>query len=68
MDSDRTKRAAEWFYNTVFREESIRQRTPQSTEKLPSLLRTARSLASGTGTAWQSRESVFLKQAKQLAA
>lgn len=68
MDSDRTKRAAEWFYNTVFREESIRQRTPQSTEKLPSLLRTARSLASGTGTAWQSRESVFLKQAKLLAA
>lgn len=67
VDGNRAKKAAEWFYSTVFRDEAIRQRDVQSTERIPSLIRTARSLASGSGTAWQSRESVFLKQAKLLA-
>lgn len=59
------KKAAEWFYSTVFRDEAIRPKA--APEKLPALLRTARSLENGTGS-WQSRESIFIKQAKLLAA
>lgn len=65
-DSNRFKKAAQWFYSTVFRDEPIPQRQPS--EKLPSLLRAARSLERGMDMAWQSRESVFLKQGKLLAA
>ncbi len=60
------KKAAQWFYSTVFRDTPIPQRQPS--EKLPSLLRAARSLERGMDMVWQSRESVFLKQAKLLAA
>lgn len=67
MDTNRMKKAAEWFYSTVFRDEAIKPRATTTDEKLPSLLRTARSLESGTNNAWQSRESIFLKQAKLLA-
>ena len=63
MDTDRMKKAAQWFYSTVFQDEAIRPRAGQSAERLPSMLRTARSLENGTGFTWQSRESVFLKQA-----
>lgn len=65
MDPERMKRAAEWFYSSVFRDEAIRPRQEQPEEKLPAMLRTARSLEKD---AWQSRESVFLKQARLLAA
>lgn len=65
VDTNRMKKAAEWFYGNVFRDEAIRPRAAQPAEKLPSLLRTARSLENGMN--WQSRESVFLKQAKLLA-
>lgn len=65
MDTNRMKKAAEWFYSTVFREERIRPRAPA--EKLPPLLSTARSLENGRNNQWQSRESLFLKQAKLLA-
>lgn len=68
MDTDRMKKAAQWFYSRVFQDEAIRPRPAQSGQKLPSLLRTARSLESGTGGTWQSRESLFVKQAKLLAA
>ncbi|MDD6200640.1 MAG: TerB N-terminal domain-containing protein [Firmicutes bacterium] len=67
MDTNRTKNTAQWFYSTVFRDEAIRPREPQPTEKLPSLLRAARSLENGAEGGWQSRESLFLKQAKLLA-
>ena len=67
MDSNRTKRAAEWFYSTVFRDEAIKPRAHTPAEKIPALLRTARSLENGANTSWQSRESLFLKQAKLLA-
>ncbi len=68
MDTNRMKQAAQWLYETVFRDEPIpiRPRGPQNTERLPPLLRTARSLETGAGL-WQSRESVFLKQGKLLA-
>jgi len=67
VDSDRMKKAAQWFYSTVFRDEAIRRTPPAPAEKLPPLLRTARSLENAQGNPWQSRESVFLKQAKLLA-
>ena len=59
------KKAAEWFYSTMFREESIRPRPAASREPLPSALRAARSLESGPG-ARDSRSALFLKQAKLL--
>ncbi|MBQ8587106.1 MAG: TerB N-terminal domain-containing protein [Oscillospiraceae bacterium] len=65
MDSNRMKKAMEWFYSTVYRDAPIRSRPPE--EKLPSLLRTARSLESGKVNARQSAEALFLKQAKLLA-
>jgi len=68
MDTNRMKKAAEWFYSTVFRDEAITPRASYApAEKLPSLLRTARSLENAPDNPWQSRESIFLKQAKLLA-
>lgn len=67
MDTNRMKKAAEWFYNTVFRDEAIKPKPYTPAEKLPSLLRTARSLENSPDNPWQSRESIFLKQAKLLA-
>lgn len=67
MDQNRIKNAAKWFYEKVFADEPIRPRTNQPAPKVPSLLRTARSLENGPNNAWQSRESVFMKQAKLLA-
>lgn len=67
MNTDRMKKAAQWLYTQGFRDEPIRPRPEQPQEKLPSLLRTARSLENAGGTSWQSRESVFIKQAKLLA-
>ena len=58
------KIAAEWFYDKVFSDEAITPKKEPPRERLPSLLRTARSLESGS---WQPRENLFLKQAKLLA-
>lgn len=60
------KAAAEWFRNTVFQDEAIRPRPAQKPERLPSLLRAARSLESRNAQYWQSRSAVFLQQAKLL--
>lgn len=65
MDTNRMKKAMEWFHSAVFRDEPIRSRPPE--EKLPPLLQTARSLEKGPNGRWQSAESLFLKQAKLLA-
>lgn len=67
MDTNRMKKAAEWFYGQVFRDEAIRPKAPQPHQRVPSLIRTARSLENGTGNTWQSREAVFVKQARLLA-
>ena len=67
MGFDRRKNASQWFYDNIYKDEAIRPRAFQAPEKLPSLLRTARSLENKAGLYWQSRESVFLKQAKLLA-
>lgn len=64
-DTDRVKKAAEWFYSNIFREESIRPRETPKKEKLPAALKAARSLESGLG-ARDSRNTLFLKQAKLL--
>lgn len=60
------KQAAQWFYEMVFQEEAIKPRQEAPAEKLPQLLRAARSLENRAGNSWQSRESVFLKQATLL--
>lgn len=65
ITDNRKKNAAEWFYS-VFRDEPIRPRPYQPPERIPSLIRTARSLEN-SASGWQSRESVFLKQGKLLA-
>ena len=67
MDTGRMKKTAEWFYNTVFKDEAIRPRSNQPSPKLPSVIRTARSLETGMSIFSQSREALFLKQAKLLA-
>ena len=67
MSNDRIKRATEWFYQNMFRDEPIKPRPQAPAKKLPSLLRTARSLENDPRNPWQSRESIFLKQAKLLA-
>ncbi len=67
MDTRSMKAAAEWFRSTVFKEEEIRPGAAQHAEQLPAELFAARSLENVTRLNWQSRESVFLKQAKLLA-
>ena len=67
MDSSRMKYAAQWLYGKVFQDEPIQPRTAPKTERVPSLIRTARSLENNLCNNWQSRESIFLKQAKLLA-
>ena len=65
---DPKKASAEWFRDTVFRDEAIRpQPKPNSrTQRVPSAILAARAIAKGGFHAWQSREDVFLKQAKLL--
>lgn len=61
------KAAAEWLYNTVFKEEPIQPRPPRSTGRAPAVIRAARSLETGVHQSWQSREALFMKQGKLLA-
>ena len=67
MDSNRMKRAAEWFYSTVFQDEAIRPRPQKPSSPMPAPLRAARSLETGMPAYRQSRESIFVKQAMLLA-
>ena len=67
MDSNRMKYAAQWLYDKVFQDEPIQPRKAPKAERVPSLIRTARSLENNICNGWQSRESIFLKQAKLLA-
>ncbi len=67
MDTNRIKQASDWFFKTIYQDEPITPRASEPSPKLPPLLLTARSLANTSNNAWQSRESVFLKQAKLLA-
>ena len=67
MDSRRMKHAAHWLYGHVFQDEPIQPKTVPKAENVPSLIRTSRSLESSLCNNWQSRESIFLKQAKLLA-
>ena len=64
---DPRKAAAEWLRSTVFQEEAIRPRAAQPAERVPSVIRAARSLENGVHQKWQSREVVFMKQGKLLA-
>ena len=64
---DPKKAAAEWFYQTVFRDEPIRAKPAPRPERVPALIRTARSLENGAYQNWQTREVVFMKQGRLLA-
>ncbi len=68
MGSDKMKAAAEWFRETVFREEAV-LRTPTAcvSKEVPSKLREARSLQNEAYQNFQSRDSLFMKQGKLLA-
>ena len=66
MSGDPWKNAAQWFFESIFREEPLRPRPQTPREKLPPLLEAARSLENAPGKPWQSREAVFLKQARLL--
>lgn len=67
VDTRKMKAAAEWFRSTVFKNEAIRPGPDRRPERLPSLLRAARSLESRDTEYWHSRSAVFLQQAKLLA-
>ena len=67
MDSNRSKNAADWFYNKVFGEESIRPRFYEPEPLPPSLLRAARSLEIGKTLSWENRALLFVQQGKLLA-
>ena len=64
---DPRKAEAAWLRGTVFKDEAIRPRPAPRQERVPAVIRAARSLANGAHQSWQSRESVFLKQGKLLA-
>ena len=64
---DPRKVSAQWLRTTVFQEEAIQPKAPRPAERLPSLLLAARSLENGPRQRWQSKETVFLKQARLLA-
>lgn len=66
MHGDPWKNAAQWLYGKLFREEPLRPRPQAPKEKLPPLPEAARSLENTPGKPWQSREAVFLKQARLL--
>ena len=57
----------EWLQHTVFQDEAIQSRRQVHNEPLPAPIRAARSLEEGTFAYRQSRESIFVKQAKVLA-
>ncbi len=67
MDTNRSKQAAQWYHSTLFQDEPIRPQPRKADSSLPSMLRAARALAQGESITWQSRESIFVKQAKLLA-
>lgn len=67
MDGNRMKYAAQWLYDKVFQDEPIQMRQPPQDERVPTLIRTACSLENNSSCQWQSREAIFLKQAKLLA-
>lgn len=66
MDAKKMRAAAEWFRHTVFQDEAIQPKPAQRPERLPSLLRAARTLEGRSMQHWQSRSAVFLQQAKLL--
>lgn len=67
MDPRNMKIVANWLRDSVFTDEMIRPRPdPPAAVRLPPMLRTARSLEISSGQIWQSREVIFLKQAKLL--
>lgn len=64
MDTNRKKRASEWFYQTLYRDEQIQPRSQSKFETVPEEIRAMRALESGVEMWRQSREAIFVKQAR----
>lgn len=64
MDSNRKKRASEWFYQTLYRDEQIQPQSQSKFETVPEEIRAMRALESGVEMWRQTREAIFLKQAR----
>ena len=67
MGENWNRNSVQWFYEKIFVDEPVRRKETPPAPKLPSVLRTARALENGIDPTWQSRESIFMKQAKLLA-
>lgn len=65
-DTNRAKKAAEWFYGTVFRDEAIQPRRREPEAPVPEPILAARALETGVPAYRQSREAIFVKQAELL--
>ena len=66
VDSNRKKRASEWFYRTLYRDEQIQPRIGKPTEAIPVEIQAMRRLESGAETWRLTREEIFLRQARQM--
>ena len=62
MDSNRKKRASEWFYQTLYRDEQIQPRSQSKFETVPEEIRAMRALESGVEMWRQSREAIFVNR------
>lgn len=67
MDGNPLKNAAQWFYSKVYRDQSIRPRKEPPKPAIPSPIRAARALESGSSSRLLTREALFLHQARLLA-
>lgn len=72
MNFRKMKEVSKWLRSTVFREEPIRPKAAQPSERasvpapVPAPIRAARVLESEASQNWQSRESIFMKEARLL--
>ncbi len=66
MDSNRKKRASEWFYRTLYRDEQIQPRIVTPSEAVPEEIQEMRRMESGAETWRLTREEIFLKQARKM--
>lgn len=63
-DSNRKKRAAEWFYQTLYRDEQIVPRAPRAEDVTPAEIREMRKLEYGPEVWRLPREAIFVRQAR----
>ena len=67
MDQNRKKNAAQWFYQSLYRDEQIRPRETAPREVLPEPLREIREMERARENLLLPREQLFVLQARRLA-